>query len=126
MCAAVVDASALAAIVFDEPEAAPVVASVRGLLLAPTLIRYELASVCLTKIVRHPRQAETIVSRYREVERLAIELVEPDFGVLAELGHRWHLSVYDAAYLQVALASDADLVTLDARLAAAWDASRSN
>ena len=126
MCAAVVDASALAAIVFNEPEAAPVVASVRGVLLAPTLIRYELASVCLTKIVRHPRQADAIVSRYREAGRLVIELVEPDFDTLPEFGYRWHLSVYDAAYLQLALARQATLVTLDARLAAAWDASRSS
>jgi predicted nucleic acid-binding protein len=31
------------------------------------------------------------------------------------------LSAYDAAYLQLALRNAAALVTLDARLAAAWD-----
>ncbi|HJU23719.1 MAG TPA: type II toxin-antitoxin system VapC family toxin [Casimicrobiaceae bacterium] len=78
----------------------------------------------MTKIVRHPLQAETVVSRFREAGRLAIELVEPDFDALPELGSRWHLSVYDAAYLQLALVRQAALVTLDARLAAASDASR--
>jgi predicted nucleic acid-binding protein len=35
------------------------------------------------------------------------------------LAQRWALSVYDAAYLQLALREGAALVTLDARLAAA-------
>lgn len=125
MRAAVIDASALAAIVFDEPEAAPVVASIPGPLLAPTLIRYELASVCATKILRHPSHAQSIAARYRLASRLALELVEPEFDRLPELAHRWHLSAYDAAYLQLALAREAALVTLDARVAAAWEATRS-
>jgi predicted nucleic acid-binding protein len=38
------------------------------------------------------------------------------------LAQRWALSVYDAAYLQLALREGAALVTLDLRLAAAADA----
>ena len=117
----VVDASALAAVLFDEPEAAPVIASVSGNLLAPGLIRYELASVCATKCIRYPARATEIEGRYRLLDKLALELWEPDWEYLPGLARRWHLSVYDAAYLQLALARQAPLVTLDARLAAAWD-----
>lgn len=122
MRATVIDASALAAVLFDEPEAAPVVAGVIGALIAPTLIRYELASICVTKMLRHPARAASIEARYRLVGDLALELVEPDWDLLPALAHRWHLSAYDAAYMQLALARDAPLVTLDARLAAAADA----
>ena len=117
----VVDASAVAAVLFDEPEAAPVVASVAGELTAPTLLRYELASVCTTKLIRHPAQARQIDSRWRLLGQLAIRYVEPEWEELPQLARRWALSAYDAAYLQLALKFGARLITLDARLAAAWD-----
>jgi predicted nucleic acid-binding protein len=50
-----------------------------------------------------------------------VELTEPDWDNLPALAHEWALSAYDAAYLQLALTRDALLVTLDARLAAAYD-----
>ncbi len=126
MNAVVVDASALAAVVFDEPEAAPVRASVRGALIAPSLIRYELASVCVTRSLRFPDRIVEIDTRHALVDTLAIELFEPDWACLPALARRWALTAYDAAYLQLALARKAPLVTLDARLAAAFDAATAN
>ena len=121
MRAMVVDASALAAVIFDEPEAVPIVASVTGALIAPGLILYELASVCTVKTIRHPGCAEEIDARYRLLDSVALDLVEPNWDQLPALARRWQLSAYDAAYLQLALARKAPLVTLDARLAAAWE-----
>jgi len=117
----VVDASAVAAVLFDEPEAAPVLASVAGRLLAPGLIRYELASVCATKSIRNPDRQVEIEARYHLLSRLALDLREPEWDGLPSLARRFALSVYDAAYLQLALSLPAPLVTLDARLAAAYD-----
>jgi predicted nucleic acid-binding protein len=121
MRATVVDASAIAAVLFNEPEAAPIVESVKGKLIAPTLLRYELASVCTTKLIRHPERAEEFTARYRLLDQLALDYAELDWGQLPVLAQRWALSAYDAAYLQLALALKAPLVTLDARLAAAWE-----
>ncbi len=121
MPATVIDASALAAVLFDEPEAAPILASVSGALIAPGLIRYELASVCTTKCIRYPARTGEIEARYRLLDKLALKLYEPDWNSLPGLARRWALSAYDAAYLQLALARKAPLVTLDARLAQAYD-----
>jgi predicted nucleic acid-binding protein len=121
MSVTVVDASAVAAVLFDEPEGAPVVASIGGTLLAPTLLRYEIASVCATKLQREPAHAKLIVSRYRLLANLDIELTEPDWETLPLLARQWALSAYDAAYLQLALKRKAPLVTLDARLAGVYD-----
>ena len=121
MSVTVVDASAIAAVLFDEPESQPVLASVRGSLVAPTLLPYELASVCATKLAKWPRQVKITVARYRLFAALDIELVEPDRATLPLLAREWMLSAYDATYLQVALARMAPLITLDARLAAAYD-----
>jgi predicted nucleic acid-binding protein len=116
----VVDASAIAAVLFDEPEAEPVLATISGSLIAPSL-PYELASVCATKLARHPAEAQAILSRYGLFSQLDLSLAEPDWTALPQLALDFALSAYDAAYLQLALKQRARLVTLDARLAAAYD-----
>jgi predicted nucleic acid-binding protein len=121
MAVTVVDASAVAAVLFDEAESEPVLASVTGALLAPTLLSYELSSVCATKLARRPSEADITLARYRLFSALDIDLIEPDWSTLPLLAREWMLSAYDATYLQLALAHKAPLVTLDARLAAAYD-----
>ena len=122
MNAAVVDASALVAVMFDEPEAAPVRASVGGRLIAPTLLRYEIANACVSRARRRPADAAHILRKHQAVATLRIDYVEPDWAALLGLAQRWGLTAYDAAYLQVALARAVPLVTLDRQLAAAYDA----
>jgi len=121
MSVTVVDASAVAAVLFDEPEAAPVVAGVTGSLLAPGLLRYELASVCASKLRNEPKLAKLTLQRYRLLAGLDIQFADPDWDTLPLLARQWDLSAYDAAYLQLALKRKAPLVTLDARLAGAYD-----
>lgn len=121
MNATVVDASVIAAVLFDEPEAAPVVASISGTLFAPVLLRYEMASVCATKLDRQPKYAKITLQRYRLFAGLHIELVDPDWETLPVLASQWGLSAYDAAYLQLAIAREAPLITLDGRLARVYD-----
>jgi predicted nucleic acid-binding protein len=121
MSATVIDASALAAVLFDEPEAEPVLASISGTLIAPRLLPYELASVCTTKLLRRPAGADTIHARYALFAELEIELTEPDWATLPQLAIQYALSAYDAAYLQLALRERVPLITLDRRLAAAYD-----
>lgn len=121
MSVTVVDASAIAAVLFDEPEAGPVIAGAGGLLLAPALLRYELANVCETKLRKNPRQAKLTLQRYQLLSGLDIEFAEPDWGTLPLLARQWDLTAFDAAYLQLALERKAPLVTLDARLAGAYD-----
>jgi predicted nucleic acid-binding protein len=121
MSVTVVDASVIAAVLFDEPEAAPVMAGVSGTLLAPGLLRYELASVCASKLRNEPKLPKLTLQRYRLFAGLDIQFADPDWDVLPLLARQWDLSAYDAAYLQLALKRRAPLVTLDARLAGAYD-----
>jgi len=59
----VVDASAVAVLLFGEPEAAAVAERLRGCdLAAPTLLPYEIASVCLKKLKRHLEQEEALLA----------------------------------------------------------------
>jgi predicted nucleic acid-binding protein len=122
MRATVVDASAVASVLFDEPEAAPVVASIAGRLIAPSLLRYEVANVCVVKALRDPASAQAIDRAHGLLGRLDLEWRDPHWDALPALARRWHLTAYDAAYLELALRLRTRLVTLDARLAAAYDA----
>ena len=116
----VVDASALAALIFSEPEADIVAGRLEGArLAAPSLLDYELANVCLVKMRREPDRRDALRAAYRIAHRLRIESVAVDrFGVL-ELAEATGLTAYDASYLWVARALGAELVTLDRKLAAA-------
>lgn len=119
MADTVVDASVVAAVIFEEPHPAPLVHAVSRSFLAPSLIRYELANLCATKLRRDSASTRLILARYEIFLRLEFRTEEPDWELLPELARRWGLSAYDAAYLQLAQRHRLPLVTLDARLAKA-------
>jgi predicted nucleic acid-binding protein len=73
------------------------------------------------KLARAPDAARLTMQRYGLLGSLAMEFAEPDWNTLPLLAREWDLSAYDAAYLQLALARRAPLITLDARLARAYD-----
>ncbi len=70
----VVDASALAALLFGEPEADVVAGRLtEAHLVAPTLLGFELANVCLIKTRRHPEQRSALISAFALRHRLGVE-----------------------------------------------------
>ncbi|HET6618180.1 MAG TPA: type II toxin-antitoxin system VapC family toxin [Gemmatimonadota bacterium] len=120
MPARVVDASALAAILFGEPAGGKVTKALgRGPVFAPTLLRYEVGRVCLKKIRRHRERRTDLLASLELLPRLDIQEVDVPAGEATELAERAGLTVYDAAYLWLAASLGAELVTLDERLEAA-------
>ncbi len=120
MVAKVVDASALAAVLFGEPAGEEVARRLdQGVLVAPTLLRYEIGSVCRKKMRRHPRKRDDLITCLGLIHSLEIEEVEIPILESVELAAREDLTVYDAAYLWLARSLRAELVTLDSRLEAA-------
>lgn len=114
----VVDASALAAVVFGEPDGGrilPALAAPR--LCAPPLVFFELTNIALTKIRRRPGAAAAIAEDLRDGLRLPIELVPVDFAGVLELALDTGLTAYDASYLWLMRRLDARLLTLDRELA---------
>lgn len=116
----IVDTSALAAVLFAEPEADTIAERLTGArLAAPSLLNYELANVCLTKIKRQPSQREALRAAFRLVHRLNVETVGVDHAAVLDLAEATGLTAYDASYLWLARSLSAELVTLDSKLAAA-------
>jgi predicted nucleic acid-binding protein len=119
---AVVDASALAAVAFNEPLAAETSDRLTDRqLVAPRLLAYELTNAAIRKLRKHPGQAALIRGGLARA-------LSPDFAIVwsdveatpvLELALATGLTAYDASYLWLARHLGAELVTLDSELAAA-------
>ena len=117
MVVKVVDASAVAAVLFAEPEAEAVASRLGdSRLAAPALLSFELANVCLTKIRRHSTQRDALMVQFRRLPWLKIESVDVDHMEVVELAEQTKLTTYDASYLWLARALETELVTLDKKL----------
>jgi predicted nucleic acid-binding protein len=117
----VVDASALASIVFGEDTAEAMAERLeQSRLLAPTLLDFEMANICKNKLRTEKTQRGEILSSFAERGRIVIERVDVDIDDMLELAIQSGLSAYDASYLWVARQYDAELVTLDKRLNTAF------
>jgi predicted nucleic acid-binding protein len=113
----VVDASALCAVLFAEPDAQLVVDRIGDEpLVAPTLLPYEVANTCWKKLLRHPEQRAELLAAHAVLPRLGLRPSEVDLVEVVALAERTGLTTYDAAYLWLARALGVDLVSLDARL----------
>ncbi len=115
----VIDSSALAAIVFDEPAGEEVSRQIDNCeLVAPSLLRYEMANVCLSKLRRRPDQRDALLAAMR-MPGLAPETFDVDHDEVLRLAVRTGLTTYDASYLWLANDLGVPLITLDRQLAAA-------
>jgi predicted nucleic acid-binding protein len=120
MVAKVVDASALGALLFGEPEGVAIAGRLgEAGLIAPALLHFEVANVCLKKMRRHPEQRDALVTAFGLLEQMEVGIAEVDHGEVLGLAERIGLTAYDASYLWLARRTGAELVTLDRRLEAA-------
>ena len=117
----VVDASALAAVVFQEPKGEAIRDYLHGaLVFAPPLLRFEMANVAWKKVRQQPARGAEILGALAAVDRRSnISWQDVQLIDVVLMARATGLSVYDASYLWLAGSLGAELVTLDERLAAA-------
>ncbi len=116
----VVDASAIVALLFDEVTSDELQRRLsQATLRAPHLIGFEVASACVKKIRAAPVEREALLEAFSLLDVLSISLETVDLKGAVVLAEQTKLSLYDASYLWLARALDAELVTLDEKLARA-------
>lgn len=119
----VVDASAVAAIAFDEPEGPGLAAYLSGqTLIAPTILDYELANTAIKKVRRKQGSLAEVTALLTLALRMPIQRLSVSGDEVFILAEETGLSAYDASYLWLARKRDIELVTLDHRLAEVTDA----
>ena len=120
MPAKVVDASALAALLFGEAEGAAIAERLRDAdLIAPALLPFEIANACIKKMRRRPDQRDALIVAFGMLDRMEVGIVEVDHDEVLGLADRSGLTAHDASYLWLARRMSSELVTLDRRLVAA-------
>lgn len=113
----VVDASAIAAVLFDELTKETVLAQLRGAVLyAPTLLRFEVASVATRKMRARPAERDALIAAFDGLATVELSYVDVDLSAAIAVAGRCALTLYDACYLWLAQELQMNLVTLDARL----------
>lgn len=116
--AVVVDASAIGAIMFGEPEGPTLAARLKGeTLLAPALIDFELTNLAWKKARKRPETLPQVFLSLQAALALPISRIAVPGADVFALAARTGLTAYDASYLWLARTRDAALVTLDAALA---------
>jgi len=114
----VVDASAVAAMLFNEAEGATIRAHIRGeTLIAPHLVDFELANICWKRVRRAPSHAAILLTMLAGLAHVNVNRVMVPPTEVAALAVETGLTAYDASYLWLALSRDVELVTLDNQLA---------
>lgn len=117
MLGKVVDASAVAAFLFVEPEADEVARQLEGFeLTAPSLLPYEIASVARKKIARHPGIAEQVLAALERLDDLGVILVDIPPADALRIAVDTGLSTCDASFLSLSRLTGSPLLTLDKRL----------
>jgi predicted nucleic acid-binding protein len=120
MAIKVVDASALAALLFQEDNADAVDRQLAGaVLVASALLQFEMTNVCRTKLRQYPDQRDILLDQFSVHAAMSIETREIDHLETLALSERLGLTTYDASYLWLAQHLGAELVTLDRQLARA-------
>lgn len=113
----VVDASALGALVFGEPQAEEISQALSdATLVAPVLLWFEMAAVAVKKMRLHPEQASQMRMAFSLAFRLPVAIKEVNYGETVNLALNSDLTTYDASYLWLADRLGAELVTLDTKL----------
>jgi len=119
----VVDASAIAALIFDEAEGPKIGGMLSGRSTkAPVLLPLEIANVCLMKQRRRQLTATQARAAFDLFRELPIEFIDVSGHAAFALGQETGLTAYDASYLWLAEHLGGDLLTLDQALHAAWRA----
>lgn len=113
----VIDASALLAVILDEPERAFLLGATLGVhLVAPAALPFEIANALVGMHRRHRLSIAEAQDAWQLFTRVQVELLETDLRATLDLALERGTYAYDALYLLLAKSTALPLVTLDRRM----------
>lgn len=114
----VVDASAVLAVILNEPEKPALVSITEGgTLIAPGCLSWEIGNAFSAMLKRKRIDLEVALKGLSIFGMIPLQEMEISLLKSLELCNRHDIYAYDAYYLQLAMRSSAPLLTLDQRMA---------
>ena len=113
----VTDASALLAVVLDEPERGPIIDATQGAtLISPLALPYEIGNALIAMRKRRRIEEEVILPAWKAAQQIPVRLVPVEIAAALSLALAYGIYAYDAYYLQCALSNRRPLVSLDGKM----------
>jgi predicted nucleic acid-binding protein len=114
---AVADASALLAVVLDEPERDAILDATEGAtLIAPQALPHEIGNALIALRKKGKIETEVILPAWQATQRIPVQLMPIDMEAALNLALAHGIYAYDACYLQCSLSHRRPLVTVDRKM----------
>jgi len=113
----VTDASALLAVVLDEPERAAIIEATQGAtLISPLALPYEIGNALVAMRKRGRIEEEAILPAWQATQLIPVQLVPVEMDKALALALAHGIYAYDAYYLHCSLVQRRPLLTLDRKM----------
>jgi len=108
------DASAIMAIILDEPNRDEVVKLTKGaMILAPEVISFEIGNALVNLHRKNKIDAEELLGAYENFALIPLRIVKIDVAEALKISCRYNIYAYDAYYLEIARRLNLPLITFD-------------
>ncbi len=113
----VTDASALLAVVLDEPERRAIIDATEGAtLISPLALPYEIGNALIAMRKRRKIEEKAILPAWRATQQIPVQLVPVEMEPALALALAHGIYAYDAYYLHCSLSHRRPLLTLDRKM----------
>jgi predicted nucleic acid-binding protein len=113
----VTDASALLAVVFDEPERAAIVDATQGAtLISPLALPWEIGNALIAMRKKRTIEEKEVLPAWQASQLIPVQLVPVEIDKALALALAYGIYAYDAYYLQCSLSQRRPLLTLDRKM----------
>ncbi|GHU16273.1 twitching motility protein PilT [Spirochaetia bacterium] len=109
------DASAIIAVIADEPESEIIINCTKdAIIISPNIVSFEIANG-LTKMMKKRiiDTQEKMIALIRNFKKIPIKMVETDIEKSLEIAWKYKIYAYDAFYLETSQRLDLPLLTFD-------------
>jgi predicted nucleic acid-binding protein len=108
------DASAIMAIILNEPNKDLVIKLTKGAtLLSPEMISYEIGNALISLYKRHKLKEKEVIDAHNDFMKIPIRTLAVDMEKALKISCKYNVYAYDAYYLEMAKRLKLPLITFD-------------
>jgi predicted nucleic acid-binding protein len=113
----IVDASAIMAVIIEEPGREIVIELTKNVTIAsPNMVGYEIANGLTKMMKKKIIEKDEMINAIKYFRRIPIKAIEVDLEKVIEIAWRYNIYSYDACYLESAQRLNLPLLTFDGNM----------